>query len=137
MKVATSTDIQQTASAPVFNMHFIQNASNNVKNGFKLLIAPQSIFKLIGLALPNDYSLATSLAQARLAKIPEVKDFACLQHNKTVHMLAYINEPNEEAENKIYSVYGEMLDLFPNTNIDLKIVELYGRTREQVPLTNR
>ena len=102
MKVATSTDIQQTASAPVFNMHFIQNASNNVKNGFKLLIAPQSIFKLIGLALPNDYSLATSLAKAVivLLKFPKLKSFTCLRHNKTVHTACcpYVTELNEEAQ---------------------------------------
>jgi hypothetical protein len=134
--VAHVSDTQQTQASSQFSMQFIQKAGVNVKNSFKMLLDPQNVLKIMGIVLPNDYFLASSIVQSKLAKIPEVRDFSCLQHNKMLHLMAYINEPNEDAEKKIYQIYGEMLDLFPDTNVDLQIIELYGRPKEQVPLTN-
>lgn len=135
MTMPISTN-QQTQTSSQLNMHFFQKAVVNVKNSFKMLIDPQNVLKIMGIVLPSDYSLATSIVQSKLAKIPEVRDFSYLQHNKKLHLLAYINEPNEDAEKKIYGIYDEMLDLFPDTNVDLQIIELYGRPKEQIPLTN-
>jgi hypothetical protein len=135
MTLPISTN-QQNQTSPQLNMHFFQKAGVNVKNSFKMLIDPQNVLKIIGFVLPNDYFLATSIVKSKLSKIPEVRDFSCIQHNKMLHLLAYINEPNEDAEKKIYDIYGEILDLFPDTNVDLQIVELYGRSKEQVPLAN-
>jgi hypothetical protein len=130
----TPAIMQQSQSYP--NMHFFQRVGDNIRDTFKMFISPQNVLKLMGVSLPDDYGLAVSIVQSKLAKIPEVKDFGYVRHNKMLHMLAYIEQPNEDAENKIYAIYGELLDLFPNTNVDLKIIELYGRTKEQVSLLN-
>ncbi len=50
-----------------------------------------------------------------------------------VVLLAYIDKPSEEVENRIYNMYSEMLNLFPNVDLDLRVVELYGRTKEEMP----
>jgi len=125
----SSSQVGVTQTHLFQTVHFLQKVDENVHGIYKMLINPQSMLRLLGIGLPNDFSFAISFAQSRLAKIPEVKDFGCVQHNNALKMLAYIDEPNEEVENKIYSVYGEILDLFPDKEIDVRIVELFGRTK--------
>jgi hypothetical protein len=126
----------KTSHASVMQTHlftptaqFLQKIDENVHGIYKMLTNPQNTLKLLGIGLLTDFSFAISLAQSRLAKIPEVRDFESIQCNNTLKMLAYIDEPNEEVENKIYSVYGEILNLFPDKEIDVRIVELFGRTK--------
>jgi hypothetical protein len=126
--------ITQSQSFP--NTRFMQKLSENIWDSFKILTNPQNLLNMLGITSPNDFDFAASFAQSRLSKIPQVKNFGCIQHNNTLHLLAYIDKPDEDAETKIYNVYGELLDLFPNTDVDVKIIELYGRTKEQVQLAN-
>jgi hypothetical protein len=115
----------------------VRRLGENIRESMRVLInPPQNLLKMLGIASLNDFSFATSFVQSKLLKIPEVKDFGSIQHNNTLHLLAYIDQPNEDAENKIYNIYGELLDLFPNTDVDVKIIELYGRTKEDVQLLN-
>jgi hypothetical protein len=73
-----------------------------------------------------------SYTQSKLAAIPEVKDFGCNQESNSLKMFAYIDEPNEQVEKRVYTIYSELLDLFPNTDVDISIVELYGRSKEEM-----
>jgi len=97
-----------------------------------MLVTPQNLLKSLGIGLPDNFSFAISLAQSRLARIPEVKDFGYVQDNNTLKMFAYIDVPNEQVEKGVYGVYSELLDLFPNTDVDVKIVELYGRSKQEM-----
>jgi hypothetical protein len=102
----------------------------------RALIQPLTMLKSVGIGLPSDDVLVTSLVESKLFNMPEVKDFERAKEGNTLNLYAYIDQPNEEVENRIYTIYGEMLDLFPNIDVDLRIVELYGRTKEEIKLCN-
>ena len=110
------------------------NFGGGLRESMSVLTNPQNILKLLGIDLYNDYNLAVSFVQSKLVNIPEVKDFGYVQNKENLNLFAYIDQPNEEAENKIYSIYGELLELFPNKEIDVRIVELYGRSKECVQI---
>jgi len=114
--------------------HFLQRMGENVQGFYEMLIRPQSVLKLLGIGLPNDFSFAVSYAQAKLARISEIRDFGYVQDNNTLKIFAYIDKPNEQAEKEVYSVYSDLLDLLPNTDVDVRIVELYGRSKEEMQL---
>lgn len=124
------TAITQANLYPTFNL--LQRLSDGVQGIYKMLVTPQNLLKSLGIGLPNNFSFALSLTQSRLARIPEVKDFGYVQNNNTLKMFAYIDVPNEQVEKGVYSVYSELLDLFPDTDVDVKIVELYGRSKEEM-----
>jgi hypothetical protein len=98
----------------------------------RMLEMPQSLLRFLGIGSLDSFSFAMSYAQSRLTTVPEVKDFGCVQGNNTLKMFAYIDVPNEQVEKRIYGIYGELLDLFPNTDVDISIVELYGRSKEEM-----
>jgi hypothetical protein len=118
------------------NISFPQKLGFNIREYLKAIIQPLTILKSVGMGLPNDELFAMSLVKSKLVSIPEVKDFGCVKQNNALNLLAYIDKPNEEVETRIYTIYGEMLDLFPNIDIDLRIVELYGRTKEEMQSYN-
>jgi len=78
--------------------------------------------------------LAVAIFFSRMVKVPEVKEVDYSINDKTLVIFAYIEEPNWEAEEKIYECFGLILDLFPNLDIDLKVLELYGRNVEDLKL---
>ncbi len=124
------TTATQTNLYPATNL--LQRMSESIHGMYKMLGTPQSLLRLLGIGLSDNFSFALSYTQSRLARIPEVKDFSCIQDNNTLKMFAYIDEPNEEVEKRVYSVYSELLDLFPQTDVDISIVELYGRSKEEM-----
>lgn len=110
----------------------LHQLDENVHRFYRMLTNPQLMLGSLGIGLPNDFSIAISLTQSRLARIPEIKDFGYVRNNNNLKMLAYIDQPNEQVEKSVYTVYGELLDLFPNTDIDIRIVELFGRSKEEM-----
>lgn len=68
-------------------------------------------------------------------EIPEVKEIDYSMNDKTLVIFTYIEQPNYEAEEKIYEAYGQLLDLFPTLDIDMKVVELYGRSIEELKIS--
>lgn len=78
--------------------------------------------------------LVVAIFFSKLIKIPEVKDISYSVNDKVLNLFAYIDKPNSEAEEEIYEAYGILLDLFPQLDIDLKVLELYGRSIEELEL---
>jgi len=124
------TAVTRTNLYPTTNL--LQKMSESIHDMYKMLGTPQSLLKLLGIGLSDNFSFAMSYTQSKLAAIPEVKDFGCIQDNNSLKMFAYIDRPNEQVEKRVYSIYSELLDLFPNTDVDINIVELYGRSKEEM-----
>ncbi|MCK4478200.1 hypothetical protein KAU88_06710 [Candidatus Bathyarchaeota archaeon] len=98
-----------------------------IKNALTLL-------RETSLHLSEINQLVIAIFFSKIMKVPEVKDVSFSVNDKTLVLFAYINEPNGEAEDKIYEAYGLLLDLFPKVDIDLKVLELYGRSIEELEL---
>lgn len=90
----------------------------------------------LGLRLYGTDQLIVSFLTSRLIRIPEIKDFTCSKYEKTLDFHVYVDKPDWEAEEKIFEAYGKLLDLFPDKDIDLKILEMYGRSIEELGLEN-
>lgn len=118
---------------PFSAIPYTQKIESTLRDYLKGLTQPKTMLKLLGIDFPNEQRIATTLVTSKLVTIPEIIDFETIQHDNALNLLAYIDQPNEEVENKVYSIYGEILDLFPKTEIDLRIIELYGRTKKAIP----
>lgn len=129
MKISQITLLSTSSTS---SNQFLSGISKRFKKPFMSLIDPKNIIKSFGMTILDSNSIATKLVKSRLARISEVVDFDCRQNNKSVELFAYLNEPNEEAERKIYEIYSDLLELSPSSNIDIKIVELYGRSKEEI-----
>lgn len=99
----------------------------SIKNSLTLLA--KTSFRL-----SRTTQLIVAIFFSRLIRIPKVKDISYSINDKTLVLFAYIDKPNWEAEEEIYEVYGMLLDLFPHIDIDLKVLELYGRSIEELEL---
>jgi hypothetical protein len=131
MSLKTETNL------PLSSMKIIRmfsQSSQSLQFDLRSLLHPDALLRMMGLKMSNDFELATSVFFSKLTKIDGVKDLGFSLQNKTLKVYAYVNEPNDKAEQQIYDTYGQLLDLFPNTDIELRVFELYGRTKEDLEL---
>lgn len=49
------------------------------------------------------------------------------QEEEIISFLVFIKKPDWKAEEQIYSVYGDLLDEFPDNAFNLEVVELFGK----------
>jgi hypothetical protein len=115
-------------------LHMFSQSFQHLQFNLRSLLDPDALLRMIGFKISTDFELATSVFFSKLTKIDEVKDLGFSLQNKTLKVYTYINEPNDKAEQQIYDIYGQLLDLFPNTDIQLRVFELYGRTKEDLEL---
>lgn len=116
-----------------FNYHdFSKNYAilkiGSIKNALEIL-RKRSFY------LSKTKQLAVAIFFSKIMEIPEVKEIDYSMNDKTLVIFTYIEQPNYEAEEKIYEAYGQLLDLFPTLDIDMKVVELYGRSIEELKIS--
>lgn len=70
--------------------------------------------------------------KSQLVKIPQIKSRYVAESPKAVGIWLFIEEDNWEIEERIYEAYGELLDLFPENEVDLRLLKLYGRKPEEL-----
>jgi len=76
--------------------------------------------------------IVVSFFVSKISNIPEVKIFSYFHEDKTLNIHVYLQESNWGVEDKIYEAYGTLIDAFPDFPIDLTVVELYGRSLEEI-----
>jgi hypothetical protein len=99
---------------------------------FKSLVVQAIHLRTIGLKMSSDYTLASSVFLSQIVKFEDVKDCSCMKQDKTISLLAYLGKTNFETEEKIYEVHRQLLENFPETNIDVRVVELCGRSKDEL-----
>ena len=77
-------------------------------------------------------SIVLNIFNSQLAKISDIKVRYFAETPKAISIWLFIEEDNWEAEENIYEAYGEMLDFFPDTEIDLRLLKLFGRKPEEL-----
>lgn len=80
----------------------------------------------------DPHSIVLNIFKSQLAKISEVKARYFAKTPKALTVWLFIEEDNWGAEENIYEAYGEMLDLFPDTEINLRLLKLFGRKPEEL-----
>jgi hypothetical protein len=99
---------------------------------FKSFLDQVAYLRRFGFRVSNDYDVATSIFLSGIVKIPEIKDCSCIRKDRLLSLHAYIETTNFEVEAKIYDIYAQLLEYFPDSNIDVKVVELYGRSKDEL-----
>jgi len=89
-----------------------------------LLSVVKSTMRLHGIVL--------NIFKSQLDKIPEVKARYFAETPKAISIWLFVEEDNWEVEENIYEKYGEMLDFFPEAEIDLRLLKLFGRKPEEL-----
>lgn len=67
-----------------------------------------------------------------MSQIPEVKTMYCLQRENIVSFWVFLDEQNWEVEDQIYESYGELLSMFPDYDIRMRLLRLLGRKPEDL-----
>jgi len=118
---------QATSSANLLN-RFGQAFAVNLKS----FIDQTMHLRNFGLKISSDYALASSIFLSSIAKLEDVKDCTCLRQNKELNLFAYLEKFNFDTEAKIYEIHRQLLTSFPDTSIDVRVVELYGRSKAEL-----
>ena len=114
------------------NVGLFQKFRQSFQLDFKSFLDQVVGLRRFGFRVSNDYDVASSMFLSGIMKIPDVKDFSCINKEGLLSLRAYIETTNFEAEAKIYDIYAQLLEYFPDTNIDVKVVELYGRNKDEL-----
>jgi hypothetical protein len=119
---------KQVASNANLIDRFGQAFAVNVKSFVSQVVSLRNF----GLKISSDYALASSIFLSSIAKLEDVKDCTCLKQNKDLNLFAYLEKFNLDTETKIYEIHRQLLRSFPDTNIDVRVVELYGRSKAEL-----
>jgi hypothetical protein len=116
----------------ISNVGLFQKFRQSFQLDLKTFLDQVVHLRRFGFKISNDYDVATSMFLSGIMKIPDVKDCSCTKKDGLLNLCAYIETTNFEAEAKIYDIYAQLLEYFPDTNIDVKVVELYGRSKGEL-----
>jgi hypothetical protein len=117
---------------PLSSIGLFQKLRQSFQLDFKSFLDQVVYLRRFGFRVSNDYDVATSIFLSGIVKIPDVKDCSCIKKEGLLSLRAYIETTNFEVEAKIYDIYAQLLEYFPDTNIDVKVVELYGRSKDEL-----
>lgn len=117
---------------PLSSIGLFQKLRQSFQLDFKSFLDQITYLRRFGFRVSNDYDVATSMFLSGIAKIPEVKDCSCIKKDGLLSLHAYIETTNFDAEARIYDIYAQLLEYFPDTNVDVKVVELYGRSKDEL-----
>ena len=67
-----------------------------------------------------------------VSQIPQVEAIYCFQRRNIVSFWIFLEEENWEAEDQIYEIYGELLSMFPEYDIRIRLLSLWGRKPEDL-----
>jgi hypothetical protein len=90
----------------------------------------ESLLKVLNRSLRQDLVIETFKQQ--MADISEVKSVYCLRKDNILSFSIFINEENWEIEDKIYDVYGSILNDFSEIDVKVKVLRLWGRKENEV-----
>lgn len=83
-------------------------------------------------SLLEPHSIILNIFKSQLANIPDIKARYFAKTAKVISFWLFIEEDNWEVEENIYEAYGQLLDFFPDTEIDLRLLKLYDRKPKEL-----
>jgi len=67
-----------------------------------------------------------------VSQMPQVKALYYFQKRNIVSFWIFLEEEDWDAEDQIYEIYGEMLSTFPEQDIRIRLLRLWGRKPEDL-----
>jgi hypothetical protein len=89
-----------------------------------------TLLGLLNSSLRKDLVIETF--RQKISKIPEVKSAYCLRRKNILSFSVFMESENWEAEDKVFDVYGDLLDAFEELDIRVRVLRLYGRNDDEV-----
>lgn len=90
----------------------------------------ESLFRTLNYSLRQN--LVVETFRQRISEVPLVQSAYCLRRKNSCSFFVLMKEENWEIENKIFDIYGNLLDLFPEIDIRVKILRLWGRKEKEM-----
>jgi predicted site-specific integrase-resolvase len=83
-----------------------------------------------------NYSLRQNLVvetfRQRISEVPLVQSVYCLRKKNSCSFFVLMKEENWEIENRVFDIYGNLLDIFPELDIRVKVLRAWGRKEEEM-----
>lgn len=77
-------------------------------------------------------NIIPAIFKYNMLQVSQIKTIYCFQRRNIVSFWIFLEEENWEAEDKIYEIYGELLSMFPDNDIRMKLLRLWGREPEDL-----
>lgn len=77
-------------------------------------------------------NIIPAIFKHNMLQVSEVKEVHCFQRMNMISFWVFLEEENWEAEDKIYEIFGELLFMFPDNDIQMKLLRLWGRKPEDL-----
>jgi hypothetical protein len=91
-----------------------------------------TLLSMVNKSLRKDFVIESF--KQRLSEIPLIKSAYCLQRKNGFTFSIYMDKENWEIEDKIFDIYGDLLDTFPELDIKVRILRLWGRKEDEIYL---
>ena len=91
----------------------------------------QSLLSIVKSIL-EPHSIVLNIFNSQLTRISEIKARYFAETPKVISIWLFIEEDNWIVEENIYEAYGQLLDFFPDTEIDLRLMKLFDRKPEEL-----
>ena len=122
----------RVASIRSENVH-LEEELNRTKNEREMYrVGFETLLGMLNKSLRQDFVIET--LKQRLRKIDFVKSVYCLQRKNILAFSVYMEKEDWAVEDQIFDIYGDLLDRFPELDIKLRVLRLWGRKAEEMSL---
>ena len=90
----------------------------------------ESLLGLLNRSFRQDLIIETF--KQRMVEFPEIKSVYCLRKKNMLSFSVFMNEENWAVEDKIYEIYGELIDNFSEIVIRIRVLRLWGRKEDEI-----
>lgn len=77
-------------------------------------------------------SIIPEIFKYNTSEISQLKAAYCFQKRNMTSFWIFLEEENWKAEDEIYEIYGELLSMFPEYDIRIQLLRLWGRKPEDL-----
>lgn len=117
--------LEKERSLRIITLEILLKEKERYQNYFEILL------KIVKAQISTPL-LIKDLLKSYLSDIKEIHSGYFFFSNQRIYFLIFLEEENWSIEDKIYEYYGELLDQFPEKEIDLRLMRLWGRDPEQL-----
>lgn len=77
-------------------------------------------------------NIIPAIFKYNMLQVSQIRAIYSFQRRNMVSFWIFLEEENWEAEDQIYEIYGELLSMFPDNDIQMKLLRLWGRKPEDL-----
>lgn len=77
-------------------------------------------------------NLVIETFKQRMLEISGIKSVYCFRRKNILSFSVFMNEENWEVEDRVFDIYGELIDSFAELDIRVRVLRLYGRKEDEI-----